>query len=197
MDMDTGLGPGVWGCGCGCGFRGIGVNVACPLATVGKPSPAGFPSPTVAFGFVVGVVLFTPSLAPAVAGDVGPLSRSFPKFSNLDRKDDMGLIEEVSGPSPSPSMLVEFVCSRAFSRQGRGLRFPRTYSLLFVRTFFHMISQQQCSLQEGICLSSEGSRVTAKVGPHASSRPSQAMLRSAQSLAVAVAVDGQMCSGVV
>lgn len=45
----------------------------------------------------------------ATAGEVGGVPLSFSKFSNLERNEETGLIDEASGPSVEPSMLASFL----------------------------------------------------------------------------------------
>lgn len=52
---------------------------------------------------------------PPTAGDAGGVPLSLSKFSNLERNDDTGLIEEASGPSFEPSMLTAHVLYSSMS----------------------------------------------------------------------------------
>jgi len=117
--IDTGREDGPFGRG----FRGLtaadcGWN--CPKTF--DPSSFVFPSPPDVLGCTSfpGAERFSGGCRGMMA-DFGAASLSWPRFSNFDRNDEKGLIEDVSGPS-FPSDILPFFPSytqSSFDGQGR------------------------------------------------------------------------------
>lgn len=91
----------------GLGFRGRGSAEAGPLLLKGAKSGTSLlPDAVVGREVVTGPPGASHGERPPTTGDAGGVPLSFSRFSNLERREDTGLIEEASGLSFRPSIVT-------------------------------------------------------------------------------------------
>lgn len=80
-----------------------------------------------------------------VVGEDWPASCALPNCSNLVRRDDMGLIEVVSGPSPCSAMLTVCCQARVVSRSVRKWQCAHSYPSSWVVCAMHFSALSRAS----------------------------------------------------
>lgn len=90
------------------GRLGRGTAGGCPSLFKGAKSGTSlFPEAVLGLEVVPDAPGASHGERPPATGEAGGVPLSFSKFSNLERSEDTGLIEEASGPSLEPSILPQ------------------------------------------------------------------------------------------